>query len=82
MRNIVIGLLLALLVVSLYYTYYIVPSNSKNVLGLSLDGADSYGVDFIGGSRGKIGLEGFIVLLRWITIWEYILIYDLRVMTK
>ena len=60
MRNIVIGLLVAVLVVILYYTYYIVPSNNNNLLGLSLDGNNPYGVDFIGGSRGKIGVEGYI----------------------
>ena len=60
MRNIVIGLLLLVLVATLYYTYYIVPSNRNNLLGLSLDPTNPYGVDFIAGSRGKIGVEGYI----------------------
>ena len=60
MRNIVLGLLVAVLAVMFYYTYYIVPSNNKNLLRVSLDGNNQYGVDFIGGSRGNIGIEGFI----------------------
>lgn len=57
MRNIVIFLLVAVLVVFVYYTYYVVPSNSKNLLGINLDGNNAYGVDFIGGKRGDIGVS-------------------------
>ena len=60
MRTIVIGLLLLVLAATFYYTYYVSPSNSNTILGLSLDGKHPYGLEFIGGSRGKMGVEGFI----------------------
>ena len=60
LRNIVIGLLAAVLVATLYYTYYIVPSNKSNIFGINIDQGNSYGVDFIGGSRGNIGVERFM----------------------
>ena len=56
MRNIVILLLVAVLLVFLYYTYYIVPSANNNLLGISLNGNKSHGINFISGSRGSIGV--------------------------
>lgn len=50
MQKIVIGLLTAVIALTLYYTYYIIPSQNKGYFGAQL----------ISGSRGRIGTEKFI----------------------
>ena len=60
MQKIVIGLLILVVVVIVYYTYFVMPSGKKTLLGLSLDGSNPFGLNFIGGSRGSVGVEDFM----------------------
>ena len=49
MQKIILGLLIALILFTIYYTYYIVPRKNTNL----------YGLDSVSGRRGKVGLEEF-----------------------
>ena len=66
MQKIIIGLLVAVLVIIIYYTYYIMPQNSNTILGLSLNETDQFGVNFSSGAIGSTGIngEGFMSPIR------------------
>ena len=69
MQKIVIGLLVAVLVIIIYYSYYIMPQNSNTLLGLSLSESDQFGLHSSAGTVGSTGIngEGFMSPIKPLT---------------